>query len=151
MSLLNNLPKSYGVGKKRKRIGRGIGSGKGKTAGFGHKGQKARSGVAVKGFEGGQTPIHMRLPKRGFVSHVKKDDFAITLRSIQGLIDSKRISSDVIDISILRSIGLVGEKSKLRIIGNYGLVSSLKFNVHHCSTGAKEMIIRSGGSVNLVG
>lgn len=150
--LLNKLPKSHGVGKKRKRVGRGIGSGLGKTAGHGTKGQKARSGVAIKGFEGGQTPIHMRLPKIGFVSHFKDDELVVTLRSLQGLIDSKRIdSSSVIDIETFRSIGLLRSNKKVAIIGDYGLSSSVNLNVSRCSAGAFASVLACGGDVKIKG
>ena len=95
---LNNLIKTY---KKKIRPGRGIGSGKGKTSGRGHKGQKSRSGVAIKSFEGGQMPLYRRLPKRGFKSFSKNKVAIINLSSLQSFYDNKKINSDTIDLKIL--------------------------------------------------
>lgn len=151
MSILNKLPKAFGVDKKRKRVGRGIGSGTGKTAGAGHKGQKARSGVAVKGFEGGQTPIFMRLPKRGFVSHFKKKNFELTLESLQLFIDAKRVDSkSQINLDVLKSAGIAKNELKLVVIGNSGLCDKIDIAAHRFSKGSNALIRSLGGSVNIL-
>ena len=106
--------------KYKKRLGRGIGSGKGKTSGRGHKGQKSRSGVAIKSFEGGQMPLYRRLPKRGFKSFSKKDLLGIiNLSQIQNFIDKKRLmSADVINLNSLKKNNLIGNKfDKLKVLG----------------------------------
>ena len=106
--------------RSKKRIGRGIGSGKGKTSGSGHKGQKARSGVAINGFEGGQMPLHRRLPKYGFKNFAKKNYYELNLDSIQKLIDKNSIKEDQsINILLLKKLGIVKNKDKrsLKILG----------------------------------
>ena len=134
--------------KTKKRIGRGIGSGTGKTSGKGHKGQKARSGVAIKGFEGGQMPIHRRLPKRGFKNIFRTEYVPINLGIIQKLIDEKKISAaKPLDVEALLKVGLLkknnnnikilakGEyKSKLKFIGfNFSLIISIIYENNWCS------------------
>src|SRR3546814_4712751 len=105
---LNELSDNPGANKNRKRIGRGIGSGKGKTAGQGHKGQKARSGVAIKGFEGGQMPLHRRLPKRGFNNIFASNFKVVNLGRLQGAIDAGRLdASKPVDAAALRAAGIV--------------------------------------------
>ena len=106
--------------RSKKRVGRGIGSGKGKTSGSGHKGQKARSGVAINGFEGGQMPLHRRLPKFGFKNFAKKNYYELNLDSIQKLIDKNSIKEDQsINILLLKKLGIVKNKDKrfLKILG----------------------------------
>ena len=106
--------------RSKKRVGRGIGSGKGKTSGSGHKGQKARSGVAINGFEGGQMPLHRRLPKFGFKNFAKKNYYELNLDSIQKLIDKNSIKEDqLINILLLKKLGIVKNKNKriLKILG----------------------------------
>ena len=111
---LNKIKDNIGSSKSRKRIGRGIGSGTGKTSGKGHKGQKARSGVAIKGFEGGQMPIHRRLPKRGFNNIFRKEYVPINLGIIQKLINEKKISSDKpLDLETLLKVGLLKKKNSI--------------------------------------
>ena len=115
--------------KSKKRIGRGIGSGTGKTSGKGHKGQKARSGVAIKGFEGGQMPIHRRLPKRGFKNIFRKEYVPINLGIIQKLIDEKKISVDKpLDLETLLKVGLLKKKNNnIKILAKGEFKSKLKF------------------------
>ena len=106
--------------RSKKRVGRGIGSGKGKTSGSGHKGQKARSGVAINGFEGGQMPLHRRLPKFGFKNFANKNYYELNLDSIQKLIDKNSIKEDqLINILLLKKLGIVKNKDKrfLKILG----------------------------------
>ena len=114
---LNNLIK---INKKKIRVGRGIGSGKGKTSSRGHKGQKSRSGVAIKSFEGGQMPLYRRLPKRGFNPISKKDIAILNLEKIQSFIDNKTIkSSDILNSDLLKKLKLINKNSiKLKILGS---------------------------------
>tara|TARA_Y100000590_G_scaffold384996_1_gene456755 strand:+ start:2814 stop:3269 length:456 start_codon:yes stop_codon:yes gene_type:complete len=139
--------------KRTKRLGRGIGSSKGKTSGRGHKGQKSRSGVAIKSFEGGQMPLYRRLPKRGFKSFSKKDLLGIiNLSQIQNFIDKKRLmSADVINLNSLKKNKLIGKKfDKLKVLGTGDIKNKLKFEVHSVSNSAKNKIEKSGGIVNII-
>ena len=114
--------------KSRKRIGRGIGSGTGKTSGKGHKGQKARSGVAIKGFEGGQMPIHRRLPKRGFKNIFRKEYVPINLGTIQKLINEKKISSEKpLDLKTLLDVGLLKKNNNIKILAKCEFKSKIIF------------------------
>ena len=116
---LNQIDKNKSF-KSKKRIGRGIGSGKGKTSGSGHKGQKARSGVAINGFEGGQMPLHRRLPKFGFSNFTKKQYFELNLSTLQKLIDKNSINeSEIINIALLKKLRILKNKDKklLKILG----------------------------------
>src|SRR5207342_36547 len=116
---INELRDNPGARKSRVRVGRGIGSGLGKTAGRGQKGQKSRSGVSVKGFEGGQMPLHMRLPKRGFNNIFAKDFSEVNLGMIQKLVDAGTLATDgVIDHAALKAVGLArGGKDGVRLLG----------------------------------
>ena len=116
---LNDIRDNDGARKGRIRVGRGIGSGKGKTSGRGQKGQKARSGVAIKGFEGGQMPLHMRLPKRGFNNPFAKDYAEVNVGMVQKFIDAKKLDAKKdIDEAALRAAGLVrGGKDGVRLLG----------------------------------
>src|ERR671916_1630863 len=118
---LNELSDIPGASKKRKRVGRGIGSGKGKTAGRGVKGQKARTGVAIKGFEGGQMPLHRRLPKRGFTNIFKKDYAVVNLSDLE-----RFDNGATVDEAALRSAGLVkGQNDGIKVLGNGKLSKKL--------------------------
>lgn len=151
MSILNNLPKAFGVYKQKKRVGRGIGSGSGKTSGSGHKGQKARSGVAIKGFEGGQMPIYMRLPKRGFSSHFKKNEYELTLKSLQQLVESKKVdTNEELNLQLLKNIGVAKNQKKLVVIGNDGLNAKLNIVANRFSKGALSCISSLGGSAKAI-
>jgi large subunit ribosomal protein L15 len=135
--------------KKRIRVGRGIGSGKGKTAGRGHKGQKSRSGVAIKGFEGGQMPIHRRLPKRGFKSNSSNAITIINLLNIQKLLDSKKIKeAQTINIELLKSIGYIKNNvEKIKLLANGDIKHKINVNFDYISKTAKEKIIKAGGKI----
>ena len=135
--------------KSKKRIGRGIGSGTGKTSGKGHKGQKARSGVAIKGFEGGQMPIHRRLPKRGFKNIFRKEYVPINLGIIQKLIDEKKISVDKpLDLETLLKVGLLKKKDdNIKILAKGEFKSKLKFIGFNFSKNAKNIIEKNGGNL----
>ena len=138
--------------KIKKRLGRGIGSGKGKTSGRGHKGQKSRSGVAIKSFEGGQMPLYRRLPKRGFKSMNNKKTFAIiNLSSIQNILDSKKKPSDnKISLESLKKINLVAKKyNKLKLLGSGDIKEKLDFELNSISKSAKEKVEKLGGKVTL--
>ena len=134
--------------KSKKRIGRGIGSGTGKTSGKGHKGQKARSGVAIKGFEGGQMPIHRRLPKRGFKNIFRTEYVPINLGIIQKLIDEKKISSTKpLDIKTLLKVGLLKKKNNyIKILAKGEFKSKLKFVGFNFSKSAKIIVEKNGGT-----
>jgi len=134
--------------KTKKRIGRGIGSGTGKTSGKGHKGQKARSGVAIKGFEGGQMPIHRRLPKRGFKNIFRTEYVPINLGIIQKLIDDKKISATKpLDIETLLKVGLLKKKNNyIKILAKGEFKSKLKFIGFNFSKNAKIIIEKNGGT-----
>ena len=134
--------------KTKKRIGRGIGSGTGKTSGKGHKGQKARSGVAIKGFEGGQMPIHRRLPKRGFKNIFRTEYVPINLGIIQKLIDDKKISATKpLNIETLLKVGLLKKKNNyIKILAKGEFKSNLKFIGFNFSKSAKIIVEKNGGT-----
>jgi large subunit ribosomal protein L15 len=149
---LNEIRDNKNAIKDRKRIGRGIGSGTGKTSGKGHKGQKARSGVAVKGFEGGQMPIHRRLPKRGF-TNINRVSFAeLNLVKIEELIANKRIDpKKVINSDSLLELGVIKKiNSKVKLLAKGEIKSKINIEVSAVSSKAKELIEQLGGSVTLV-
>ena len=149
---LNELRDNDGARKSRVRVGRGIGSGLGKTAGRGQKGQKSRSGVSIKGFEGGQMPLHMRLPKRGFNNIFAKDYAEVNLGAIQKLVDAKAIDAKgTIDHAALKAAGIGrGGKDGVRILGKGDFTAKLTFKVAGVSKGAREAIEKAGGSVELI-
>ena len=144
---LNSL--RYKVKLKKLRVGRGIGSGKGKTSGRGHKGQKSRRGVSIKSFEGGQMPLYIRFPKRGFVSLKKKNIALINLDKLQKLYDSKKITNDtIINISELKKNNLLKKNdTKIKVLGNGDIKNKLKLEVDFISKAAKKKIEDVGGSV----
>ena len=148
---LNTLTDNKGSTRNRRRVGRGVGSGIGKTSGSGHKGQKARSGVAIKGFEGGQMPIHRRLPKRGFVNIFRKNYIEVNIGEIQKAINDGRIDpSNPIDVNALRSAGLVGKlKDGIRLLGNGNISSKIEVHVIGASKPAVLAVEKKGGSVVL--
>ena len=138
---------------KKKRLGRGIGSSKGKTSGRGHKGQKSRSGVAIKSFEGGQMPLYRRLPKRGFNSINKKNLIAIiSLSRVQEIIKKKAsFTKDKINLSNLQKFKLINKKyKKLKLLGSGDLKEKLNIEVNGISKSAKEKIEKAGGTVTLI-
>ena len=139
--------------KTKKRLGRGIGSGKGKTSGRGHKGQKSRSGVAIKSFEGGQMPLYRRLPKHGFKSFSNKNDVAIiNLSRIQEIIKkNKNTINGKINLSNLQKSKLINKKySKLKLLGSGELKEKFNIEVNSVSKSAKAKIEKIGGTVTLV-
>jgi large subunit ribosomal protein L15 len=147
---LNELRDNEGARKSRMRVGRGIGSGKGKTAGRGQKGQKSREGVSIAGFEGGQMPLHMRLPKRGFNNIFAKDYAEVNLGAIQKAIESGKLTATDIDHAALKAAGLArGGKDGVRLLGKGELSSALNFTVAGVSAGAREAVEKAGGSVNV--
>jgi len=149
---LNELSDNPGANKARKRIGRGIGSGKGKTAGQGHKGQKARSGVAIKGFEGGQMPLHRRLPKRGFNNIFAKNFKVVNLGRLQGAIDAGRLdASKPVDAAALKDAGLVkSAPDGVRLLAKGELKAKINITVAGASKAAVEAVEKAGGSVTVV-
>ena len=149
---LNEIRDNDGARKRRMRVGRGIGSGKGKTAGRGQKGQTSRSGVSINGFEGGQMPLHMRLPKRGFNNIFGKDYAEVNLGKIQKLVDAKLLDGEgVIDHATLKAAGLArGGKDGVRLLGKGDFSAKLKFLVSGVSAGAKAAVEKAGGSVEVI-
>ena len=147
--MLNDLTK---LKTKKIRVGRGIGSGKGKTSGRGVKGQKSRSGVAIKSFEGGQMPLYRRLPKRGFNSINKNKIGKLNLGDLQLLIKSKRIkSSDKIDIKYLHSSKILKKKyEKIKILGQGEIKEKLNLEVHYLSNSAKEKLTKNGSTIKIL-
>jgi large subunit ribosomal protein L15 len=148
---LNDIRDNDGARKSRMRVGRGIGSGKGKTAGRGQKGAKARSGVSVNGFEGGQMPLHMRIPKRGFNNIFAKDHAEVNLGMIQKFIDAGKLdAAAVIDHEALKAAGLArGGKDGVRLLGKGDFTAKVSFKVAGVSKGAREAVEKAGGSVEL--
>ena len=146
---LNSL--NYKVKSKKIRPGRGIGSGKGKSSGRGHKGQKARSGTAIKSFEGGQMPLYRRLPKRGFNS-IKKNNIAIlNLQQLQKYISKKKLNSqNLINLIELKKSKILKNKiDKIKLLGNGDIKDQINIEVDFISKSAKEKIEKIGGSVKL--
>ena len=148
MKTLNSLGK---VTSKKIRVGRGIGSGKGKTSGRGHKGQKSRSGVAIKSFEGGQMPLYRRLPKRGFNPIAKVKIGKINLGSIQSFIESKKIKlTDKIDLNLLKKLKLINKNTvKIKILGSGEIKEKISIHTDLISKSAKEKIDKIGGTIQL--
>ena len=146
---LNEIRDNKGSTKSRKRIGRGIGSGKGKTSGKGHKGQKSRSGVSIKGFEGGQMPIHRRLPKRGFTSVNRINYTELNLDKIQKLIEIKKIDSKkIVNYKTFLDLGLVkSKKAKIKLLGKGEIKVKIDLEVSASSKSAKDSVEKLGGSV----
>jgi large subunit ribosomal protein L15 len=146
---LNSLVKNN---KKKIRVGRGIGSGKGKTSSRGHKGQKSRSGVAIKSFEGGQMPLYRRLPKRGFKSQKKNNTAILNLSKIQNIIDkSKNEIKSSLDLKILKEKNLVNKKySKLKILGAGEIKKNIEISAHFVSKQALAKIEKAGGKISLI-
>ena len=146
---LNNLIKNN---KKKIRVGRGIGSGKGKTSSRGHKGQKSRSGVAIKSFEGGQMPLYRRLPKRGFKSLKRKNIAVLNLSKIQNILDKpKNEIKNILDIKILKEKKLINKKYlKLKILGSGEIKKNIEISAHFASKQALTKIEKAGGKLSIV-
>ncbi len=148
---LNELADNPGARKARKRVGRGIGSGLGKTAGKGHKGAKARSGVAIKGFEGGQMPLHRRLPKRGFNNIFRRDYVEVNLDRLQAAIDAGKLdAAQPIDAAAMQAAGLF-KKSRdgVRLLAKGAVTSKINVTVAGASKAAVEAVEKAGGSVTV--
>ena len=147
--MLNNLKK---IKQKKIRVGRGIGSGKGKTSGRGVKGQKSRSGVAIKSFEGGQMPLYRRLPKRGFNIIGRKEIGALNLSEIQSFIQSKKIkTTDKIDLALLKKLNIVKKNyKKLKVLGKGEITEKLNLEVNYLSKSAKVKLEKSGSNIKII-
>ena len=146
---LNNLIKNN---KKKTRVGRGIGSGKGKTSSRGHKGQKSRSGVAIKSFEGGQMPLYRRLPKRGFKSLNKNSTVILNLSKIQNILDkSANDIKDNFDLKTLKEKKLINKKYlKLKILGSGEIKKNIEISANYVSKQALSKIEKAGGKINII-
>lgn len=150
---LNQIKDNEGSSKSRKRVGRGIGSGSGKTAGRGVKGQSSRSGVAINGFEGGQMPIYRRLPKRGFNNIFRGEFVVVALGRIQVAIDAKKLDpKKTIDAAALKAAGVIRrEKDGVRVLSDGDLKAKVTLEVIGASKAAIEKIEKAGGSIKLLG
>ena len=146
---LNSLIKNN---KKKIRVGRGIGSGKGKTSSRGHKGQKSRSGVAIKSFEGGQMPLYRRLPKRGFKSLKKKETAILNLSKIQNIIDKKNNKIDKsLSLKLLKEKNLINKKfKKLKILGTGEIKKNIEIAANFASKEALKKIEKAGGKISII-
>ena len=149
---LNELKDNPGARKNKLRVGRGIGSGKGKTAGRGHKGQKSRSGVAIKGFEGGQMPIHMRLPKRGFNNFTKKKYTEITTGKLQSFIDKGllKVDKEIIENDLIEACNVKKSPNGIKLLNKGELRSNIKITVSKATQSTIQLINSLGGSVNIL-
>jgi large subunit ribosomal protein L15 len=149
---LNELRDNPGSSPTRKRAGRGIGSGKGKTAGRGVKGQKARSGVAIKGFEGGQMPIHMRLPKRGFNNPLRKTYAEINIGDIQAAVEAGRLDARApVNAEVLVTSGVLRRAyDGVRLLGNGEIKTAVKLEVSGASASARAAVEKAGGTVTVL-
>ena len=148
---LNEIRENDGATRNRKRVGRGIGSGRGKTSGAGHKGQKARSGVAIKGFEGGQMPIHRRLPKRGFNNIFRKDYVEVNLGRIQVAVDAGKLDSKKpVDAATLVAAGVISKaRDGVRILGKGELKAKVELHAAGASQTAIAAVEKAGGKIVL--
>ena len=147
---LNEVKDNLGATRNAKRVGRGIGSGSGKTSGSGHKGQKARSGVSIKGFEGGQMPIHRRLPKRGFNNLFRKEFVEVNLGKLQAAIDAGKLDAGKpVDTAALLGAGVISKpRDGVRILGN-GQLTAKKLEIHAAgaSKSALAAVEKAGGKI----
>jgi large subunit ribosomal protein L15 len=149
---LNEIRDNEGATKNRMRVGRGIGSGKGKTAGRGVKGQKARTGVAIKGFEGGQMPLHRRLPKRGFNNIHAADLNEVNLGRVQEAVDAGRLDAKApVTVEALVAAGILSRpRDGVKLLGVGELTAKLTFEVTRASKSAVEAVEKAGGTVSVV-
>ena len=151
MELSNLSPSKGSVTTKKKRLGRGQGSGKGGTATRGHKGAKSRSGYSKKlGFEGGQMPLQRRIPKFGFKNINRVEYQPVNLKALQLLVDNKKIKKGTVNINVLIENGLVGKNDFVKILGSGELKTALKVEAHKFSKSAQELIEKSGGEVKVL-
>ena len=148
---LNEIRDNDGATKNAKRVGRGIGSGRGKTSGSGHKGQKARSGVSIKGFEGGQMPIHRRLPKRGFNNIFRKAYVEVNVGRIQSAVDAGKLdNAKPIDAAALVAAGVISKaKDGVRLLAKGELSAKVDLHVAGASKAAAPLVEKAGGSVTV--
>ena len=148
---LNELQDNQGARHRKMRVGRGIGSGKGKTSGRGGKGQTARTGVRINGFEGGQTPIHRRLPKRGFNNYTRHEYEVVNLSSVQKAIDAGKLSAGkIINLEALKEAGLVRKAAvEVKLLAKGSITSKLNIEVQFASASAKEAVEKAGGKVTV--
>jgi large subunit ribosomal protein L15 len=151
MTKLNDLHDNPGARKSRVRVGRGIGSGVGKTAGRGQKGQTSRSGVSIKGFEGGQMPLHMRIPKRGFNNVFRKDYAELNLGTLQAMIDNGRLDAKaLIDQQVLLDAGVITHaRDGVRLLAKGALTAKVNLKMAGASAAAKAAVEAAGGSLEL--
>lgn len=149
---LNEIAPKEGSVKKRMRVGRGIGSGKGKTSGSGVKGQKSRSGVAIKGFEGGQMPLYQRLPKRGFSARVSNNYAELTLAKLQQFIDAKKIDikGTIYEATLVKSGVVRRALDGIRLLGNGELKSKVTLNITGATKSATAAVEKAGGKVEII-
>ena len=149
---LNELKDNPGSRRSRTRVGRGIGSGKGKTSGRGHKGQKSRSGVAIKGFEGGQMPIHMRLPKRGFNNFTKKKYTEITTGKLQSYIDNGllKIDNEITEADFISSCAIKKSPNGFKLLNKGDLKSKINISISKATKSSIELIQSLGGTINIL-
>lgn len=152
MTTLNKISDNEGARKARMRVGRGIGSTKGKTGGRGVKGQKSRTGVAIKGYEGGQMPIHMRLPKRGFKNLFRLDYNVVNLDKVQAAVDAGKLDAKAkVDVEALVKSGVLRRaKDGVRLLARGELKAKLAFEVAGASEAAKAAVEKAGGSVTVI-
>ncbi|WP_319568412.1 50S ribosomal protein L15 [Cohaesibacter marisflavi] len=150
---LNEIRDNDGATHSRKRVGRGIGSGLGKTGGRGVKGQKSRSGVAIKGFEGGQMPLHRRLPKRGFNNIFAKDFNTVSVRRIQQAIDAGKLDASApVTVATLKEAGVVRRvRDGVRLLSDGELTAKVSFEIEGASKAAIAAVEKAGGSVKIIG
>jgi large subunit ribosomal protein L15 len=149
--MLNQIKDNPGASKKRKCVGRGIGSGKGKTCGRGGKGQTARSGVAIGDFEGGQMPLFMRLPKRGFNNFTRREYYAVNFSDLEHLIEDKKIDPKHIKFTDLVNLGVVkGKRTKIKVLGTGELKTKFKIETHAVSGKARAAIEKVGGEIVII-
>lgn len=150
---LNELTDNEGARVRRVRVGRGIGSGVGKTAGRGQKGQKSRSGVAIKGFEGGQVPLHRRMPKRGFNNIFARDMSHVNLGRLQKAVDAGKVKAgDTLDSAQLQALGLAARAADgVRVLAKGTLTVALTLKVEGASKTAIEAVEKAGGKIEIVG
>lgn len=148
---LNEIRDNDGATKNAKRVGRGIGSGRGKTSGSGHKGQKARSGVSINGFEGGQMPIHRRLPKRGFNNIFRKTYVEVNVGRIQSAVDAGKLDiKKPVDAAALVAAGVISKaKDGVRILAKGELKASVNLQVAGASKAAAALVEKAGGSITV--
>lgn len=149
---LNELQPKEGSRQNTKRVGRGIGSGKGKTCGVGQKGQKSRSGVAINGFEGGQMPLYQRLPKRGFTNNFGKKYATISLARLQEAIDAKQIDAKkTIDEAALVEAKIIkAKKDGVKLLGNGELKAKVTLNIAKATASAAEAVEKAGGKIDII-